>query len=558
MKTHLFTRKLKKALLSCGLLAMISGVYAQDEAKTLPVLHESEELIHIWVDGQLQPGAWMVCPQIRPDVYPTAGHRVKFANERDSVVFDIEKNGKYDFVVLTAKGDSAFIRIQWESENPLEEPSNDMLQRGANGKLSKTQAQFDVDALIYTLGEVHPNMFSVCKQEDLFRAVNKVKNEMPDSVSVLELFRRVAPLVTQIGDGHTMLRFPYNDVFTEDYRRLPLSVKVSTFESRAFVDRCIDQLIPEGAEVISINGVNMADILAAMIPYASGERSFFRLARIDYDFAALFEMLYAAEEYDVAYREEGGTDTLHVTLRPTTFAEIKTRMPEKKKEATVPDYSFQIMKDKGIAVMDFRYFNDVPKMKAFADSMFSVLNKEHIGNLIIDIRNNGGGNSAVGDMLLRYISSKPFQQMGKGLVKVTPTTLRLKNFQGMKPGWTFFDGENENGLITPLTEAEGHYKGKVYLLTSHMTFSSASSFAWAFKYFGMGTVIGEETGGMSVSFGDILRYKLPVSGLSCSISWKRFWLYGADENDIHGTLPDYPVPQEEALDKAFELIKSEK
>ena len=73
----------------------------------------------------------------------------------------------------------------------------------------------------------------------------------------------------------------------------------------------------------------------------------------------------------------------------------------------------------------------------------------------------------------------------------------------------------------------------------------------------MGTVIGEETGGMSVSFGDVLLYRLPVSRLACTISWKRFWLYGADENDIHGTLPDYAVPQEKALGKAFELIADE-
>lgn len=103
-----------------------------------------------------------------------------------------------------------------------------------------------MDALVYTLGEIHPDLFSACRQEDFFRAVNKVKDEMPDSVTALELFRRAAPLVTLVGDGHTMLRFPYNDIFTETYLRLPLFVKVSTSEPRIFVDRCIDGLIPAG------------------------------------------------------------------------------------------------------------------------------------------------------------------------------------------------------------------------------------------------------------------------------------------------------------------------
>ena len=83
----------------------------------------------------------------------------------------------------------------------------------------------------------------------------------------------------------------------------------------------------------------------------------------------------------------------------------------------------------------------------------------------------------------------------------------------MVPGWSFYNDESKGNFIPPLTKEEGHYEGSVYLLISHHTFSSAGSFAWAFKEFGMGTVIGEESGGMNVSFGDIIYYKLPVSGL---------------------------------------------
>ena len=205
--------------------------------------------------------------------------------------------------------------------------------------------------------------------------------------------------------------------------------------------------------------------------------------------------------------------------------------------------------------MDFRSFYDAKRMKVFADSMFRTLRKEDIPNLIIDVRNNGGGNSTVGDTLLRYLSPRPFEQMGKALVRVTPTTQRLLGNKDIQPGWYLFNPEAEGELISPLSSGEGHYHGKVYLLTSHHTFSSASSFAWAFKQFGMGTVVGEESGGMNVSFGDLLFYHLPVSGLGCSISYKRFWQYGADETDIHGTLPDHVVPQEKALDAALKLIR---
>lgn len=92
---------------------------------------------------------------------------------------------------------------------------------------------------------------------------------------------------------------------------------------------------------------------------------------------------------------------------------------------------------------------------------------------------------------------------------------------------------------------------------AHTTFSSASSFAWAFKEAGCGTVIGEETGGMSVHYGDIITFKLPNSGLAVNVSHKRFWLPGADENDIHGVIPDIMCPQDKALEAALKCTQEE-
>lgn len=103
----------------------------------------------------------------------------------------------------------------------------------------------------------------------------------------------------------------------------------------------------------------------------------------------------------------------------------------------MPDYSFKVDEKKKVAVMDFRSFNNPQRMKMFADSMFVTLREKGIKNLIIDLRNNGGGNSMVGDVLFRYISPKPFKQMGKALVRVTPTTIRLTGRTQMVPGWSF-------------------------------------------------------------------------------------------------------------------------
>lgn len=58
-----------------------------------------------------------------------------------------------------------------------------------------------------------------------------------------------------------------------------------------------------------------------------------------------------------------------------------------------------------------------------------------------------------------------------------------------------------------------------------------------------------------MSYGDKLWYHLPVSDLECGISFKRFWHLNADEDDIHGAMPDVTVPASVALDKALSMIK---
>ncbi|KUP24309.1 S41 family peptidase [Paenibacillus sp. DMB5] len=64
------------------------------------------------------------------------------------------------------------------------------------------------------------------------------------------------------------------------------------------------------------------------------------------------------------------------------------------------------------------------------------------------------------------------------------------------------------------------YKGKPYLLTSPQTFSSANMFAVIVQDNGLGQIIGEATGNQPSSYGDILTFQLPASGIHFQVSFK--------------------------------------
>lgn len=85
------------------------------------------------------------------------------------------------------------------------------------------------------------------------------------------------------------------------------------------------------------------------------------------------------------------------------------------------------------------------------------------------------------------------------------------------------------------------YNGKIYVLTSNTTMSSANWFAVTFKYNKIGTIVGEPTGNAPNCYGNINNLKLPNSKLYVSIS-KNNWI-SPYMDDAKNTLePDVYIP----------------
>lgn len=430
---------------------------------------------------------------------------------------------------------------------------------GQNIRLSKTQALADLDTMISTIHEVHPDMFSHCPEKKFFKRVEKIKATLPDTLSALQFYIQAAPLIGMLGDGHTSIHFSdFSLAFRDTAQRFfPLDIKISDNNALLYVKRDLtgQQLIPEGAQILSVNSRSHKEIMKNILQYCSGEKLFFKVQHLSNYllFISYMNQLYPEQNFDIVYTYQGKRTKVH--LPGISVFQLQKTMLQPQNSQPIP-YAFSIDKEKNLAVMEFNSFSNREQFNYFADSMFCALKNENIGNLIIDIRNNSGGNSSIGDKLFQYISPCPFRQYGQITVRTTPTTLRLiKNCYGQEPA------NKEYGMFTtsvqeliPLAENPLRYTGNVYLLTSHSTFSSASSFSWAFKYFKMGPVIGEETGGIAYCFGDVLGFSLPHSRLQVGVSYKIFTHYGATPKDIHGTYPDYEIPAEQALDWTIDKL----
>ena len=179
-----------------------------------------------------------------------------------------------------------------------------------------------------------------------------------------------------------------------------------------------------------------------------------------------------------------------------------------------------------VGYLKFNSFEEAAHGGATAVAALNFLN--HVDALIIDLRENGGGNPS----MIQLITSYFFE----GSVHLNSFYVRKQD--SIHQFWTQEHVEGEK-----MTDVD------LYILTSDYTFSGAEEFTYNLKNLERATIIGETTGGgahpvherifpnlligMRLPFGRAIN---PISGTN----WEGT-----------GVTPDIEVPEEQALDVAY-------
>ncbi|WP_029902915.1 S41 family peptidase [Prevotella sp. 10(H)] len=433
----------------------------------------------------------------------------------------------------------------------------------AQTRFTRQQLINDADTLYQAINEIHPNPYYQYSKKDFDREFNELKHNLRDSMTSMDFYNLITPLVAKLNDGHTNIT-PYASR-SQEQKLFPFRINISDKHEIFVIDSYGKTKLPKGTQITYINGKNSKDIIKELLRYIFGETDYFKKNYLQLKFSDYYANTYGYSSFKIGYIDEQGKsrnmDTNGVDTDVVEKALGSLLSFEKTLDLTLDETN-------KIAILSFNSC-DIPVEFAqdFFKTSFDSINKMGIEYLIIDARFNGGGTDLVGNDLLMYISDVPFKQYDGTDTKISYQLAKSHPwYQNNEAIWDRL--RKEGPFIIPKEEEDRYFldpypdsvrfHGKKFLLTGFLNFSAATDFSWAFWKFGLGTVIGEETGGLGHSFGASLNSVLPNTRLKYNVSNKLFYNYKADKNSVHGVKPDIEIPYEEALDYTINAIKNGK
>ncbi|QUH29952.1 S41 family peptidase [Vallitalea guaymasensis] len=481
------------------------------------------------------------------DLLGKMGHSSKEI-EKYSLIISYESKNKLITPMMNNKGNKV-INISKEKDY-------------RNHKISIEDQQKAFKIFKDSLYEGHPALTAYVDRDTLEKSFDKVESKLVKLMTANEFFVILNDIIHLISDNHTYINKTYLTDDTKLYNKpYDFPVQLGVVDGKCYILKeyiDIDNL-HVGDQVTAINDRSIDKIINDLkkatgkgdgLIQTFSERYLLTESKV---YGSGFETL-----YDIVYMPNAGE---HLDMTLAKGKKIKWVL---KKENIVKNTG----KRKWIPWESKMLRNNILYLRingmSLDDGVLSDIEKllltTEAQNLILDIRKNPGGEAKNIQRLFSLFAKEEFSVDKRFEVKSNGKYDFFKYTENMIPDSSKFpqyiydkdkdcyylDGETSNdGFKTYKPNAEGIYKGNVYVLTSEFTGSAASSFASLFHEKRRGTIIGKEgAGGYHMMCGLEFAYVvLPNTGLQLRIPLVKT-ISSNQAKDIpygRGVIPDISV-----------------
>jgi Peptidase family S41 len=412
-----------------------------------------------------------------------------------------------------------------------------------DAKYSVPAMKADFNQLLAQIERNHPALYDFTNKVEYQEVVRQQFEKIREPATVTDFYKILLPLVVKIGCGHSQLWLPAWVWKDSAVGFLPLRLFIE--KGRVYIVRNLssDTHLKISMEVMGINGIMIPDLLDTMKSFISTDGNNVSAKR-DYLNTSWFNGLLAIaldfpKEYRVDVRQTIW-DSVHQEELPAlnleTYNSVEAWPP------STPKFLIDSLYNTGILrVRSFAFYDSVAGFRHFIDSFFTKVKQLHIHSVILDLRDNSGGDPFCSAYLLAYLAK-------------TPVVYYSEPYG------------NYNELAKPIPLAAAHFEGNLYTLINGNCFSSTGHLCALMKYHHLGKFIGSETGGTYTCNDNSAYVSLNNTGIQLRIARNSFSVAVTGIPRFRGISPDFPVEarledkiagRDAAKSFAMDLIKNE-
>ena len=415
----------------------------------------------------------------------------------------------------------------------------------------------DIDYFIKSVEEVSPFPYMNADSMSIRALADYLKKKGDRKGN--ELYLDFMRLSAAYNVGH-IYTFPPEAMLDESikngYRFFPLFIKNN--QEKWEIMGIIDNSLPEnkiGYEVLKINGKEMREIIETIQPLLANDGNSEEMIGASFPF--LLWAVNNSHPYSVEIlNKETGLPEILELQGTNDIDKYSTQKPKGIKPKLEDFITFELL-DKNIGYINVKSFGFVQYneiTKAFdndLESYFASLKEKGVSNLIIDLRENGGGSSYPAEAILQKIANNPFQQTGGSTMRVSrqfgefldglPWAIRMIAKKGsMKDYDKYPIGTNikEESKPSLPKKVKNSFSGKVYVLIGPNTHSAAMMMANAVGDFDLGILVGEPTKSIPRELSNALPLKTPNAKIAFVVPATLFTRANGDANNFDPVKPD--------------------
>ena len=361
------------------------------------------------------------------------GRNFGLQNNAEDAVKWLEKaliDGKYE----SGKGDK--IRSKLETDSDLDKIRTydefiPLLPPKLNDDISRIEGwRADLTFMAQRMELIHYNLFQTMSREEWNTAIENLYQKIPD-LADHEIIVELMKIVAMVGDGHTQLMPPLPGWAQDRFQFEMIPVMFYEWSDGLFIRSAAPEYKDAvGAKVLKVGNVPLdltLDMLKAIVTRDSNEMSVKSIGAMALVFPAVLHALKISNHMDqveiVIENEEGAQSTVIFKSEPMTQEMMMTLVMRtdpsdwiKAKdgvESSTPlwlknsrnIYGFEYLPDIKLVYFQFDQVRNKPdeNFSDFCQRLFDFINESEVEVLVIDIRNNSGGNGLLNHALIHKI-----------------------------------------------------------------------------------------------------------------------------------------------------------